>query len=77
MITVATAEELVAMKMAAGRLQDLVDLRVVARHLGITRPGQLVELAYAIYGEDSPALSDPRDSYTMFARDVLADDLEG
>lgn len=33
-ITVATAEELVAMKMAAGRAQDLADLRILARHLG-------------------------------------------
>ncbi|GAA1062366.1 hypothetical protein [Agromyces bracchium] len=72
-ITVATAEELVAMKMAAGRAQDLADLRILARHLGITEPERLVEIAYDAYGEDSPALGDPRESYELFARDVLAD----
>lgn len=72
-ITIATAEELVAMKMAAGRAQDLADLRILARHLGITSPERLVEIAYDIYGEDSPALGDTRESYELFARDVLAD----
>ncbi|WP_394552440.1 hypothetical protein ACDF64_16495 [Agromyces sp. MMS24-JH15] len=72
-ITVATAEELVAMKMAAGRAQDLADLKILARHLGITSPERLVEIAYEIYGEDSSALNDSRDSYELFARDVLAD----
>ncbi|GAA1056949.1 hypothetical protein GCM10017608_10350 [Agromyces luteolus] len=37
-ITVATAGDLVAMKTAAGRAQDLADLRILARHLGITDP---------------------------------------
>ncbi|WP_438854815.1 DUF6036 family nucleotidyltransferase [Agromyces sp. M3QZ16-3] len=72
-ITVATAEELVAMKMAAGRAQDLADLRILARHLDIRSSERLVEIAYEIYGEDSPALSDSRESYELFARDVLAD----
>lgn len=70
-ITVATPTELAAMKMAAGRAQDLADLRVLARHLNISDPQQLVEIAYAAYGKDSPALSDPRESYELFARDVL------
>jgi hypothetical protein len=70
-ITIATVEELVAMKMAAGRAQDLADLRILAKHLGITEPNQLVDIAYAVYGEDSPALNDPRASYELFARDVL------
>ena len=70
-ISVATPEELIAMKMAAGRPQDLVDLRILADHLGITDPRRLVELAYAGYGDDSAALSDPRESYELFARDVL------
>ncbi|MBT2499605.1 hypothetical protein J7E25_10905 [Agromyces sp. ISL-38] len=73
MITVATAEELVGMKMAAGRAQDLADLRILAKHLNITRAEELVDIAYAIYGEDSPVLNDSRESYELFARDVLAD----
>jgi len=28
-------------------------------------------MAYAVYGEDSMALGDPRESYELFARDVL------
>ena len=76
-ITVATAEELVAMKMAAGRVQDLADLRILARHLGITQPEQLVDIACAVYGEYSTALSDSRESYELFARDVLADPRRG
>jgi hypothetical protein len=71
-ISIAEPEQLVAMKMAAGRPQDIADLRVLARHLGITSPERLVAITYDVYGEDSLALSDPRDSYEMFARDVLA-----
>lgn len=71
-ISVATAEELVAMKMSAGRPQDLADLRILARHLGVTRPEELVELTYSLYGADSMALADSRESYELFARDVLA-----
>lgn len=70
-ISIATPEELVAMKMAAGRPQDLADLRILAAHLGITDPDQLVEITYAAYGDDSLALGDPRESYHLFARDVL------
>lgn len=32
-----------------------------------------MEIAYDIYGEDSPALGDTRESYELLARDVLAD----
>ena len=71
-VSVATPEELVAMKMAAGRPQDLADLRILAAHLGITDPSELVGMAYAVYGEDSMALGDPRESYELFARDVLS-----
>jgi hypothetical protein len=67
-ITVATAEELVAMKMAAGRAQDPADLRILTRHLGITSPEHLVEIAYDIYGEDSPALGQARVVRALRAR---------
>lgn len=72
-ITIATAKELVAMKMAAGRAHDLADLRILARHLGISNPDELVDIAYELYGEESAALSDTRESYALFARDVLSD----
>lgn len=70
-ISIATPEEFVAMRMAAGRPQDLADLRILAAHLGITDPDQLVEITYAVYGGDSLALGDPRECYELFARDVL------
>jgi len=72
-VVVATPEQLVAMKLARGREQDLADLRILARHLAITEPERLVDIAYGIYGEDSVELPDGRASYLLLARDVLAD----
>jgi len=57
--------------MAAAREQDLHDLRILARNLGIEEPERLVEIAYEIYGEDSVELSDPRQSYLWLAQAVL------
>lgn len=68
---VATAEELAAMKLAAGREWDLTDLSIIARHLGLSDPEQLVDIAYKIYGEDSVELSDGRDSYRTLAESVI------
>lgn len=70
-VIVATPEQLVAMKLAAGREQDLVDLRILARHLGIRDADQLVDIAYAVYGADSVELPDGRESYLLLARSVL------
>jgi hypothetical protein len=42
-VTIATTEELIAMKLAASREQDLHDLGILARHAGITDPEKLVE----------------------------------
>lgn len=70
-VVVATPEQLVAMKLARGAEQDLVDLRILARRLGIRDPGRLVDIAYEIYGEDAVELPDGRDSYLLLARDVI------
>lgn len=70
-IVIATPEQLVAMKLAASREQDLVDLRILARHLGIRDPARLVDIAYDVYGEDSVELPDGRDSYLVIARAVI------
>lgn len=67
----AEPEELIAMKMARGAPQDIDDLRILARHLGITSPARLVEIAYAAYGADSVHLQDGEESYLLFAQDVL------
>lgn len=70
-VTVADGEELIAMKLAAGRAQDMADLRIAARNLQIHHANELVDIAYRLYGEDSPALGDGRESYELFAEDVL------
>ncbi|RWZ52865.1 hypothetical protein ELQ90_02695 [Labedella phragmitis] len=67
----AEPEELIAMKMARGAPQDIDDLRILARHLGITSPARLVQIAYTVYGADSVHLQDGEDSYLLFAEDVL------
>lgn len=46
------------MKMAAGCAKNLANRRILPRHLSVTSPVQLMEIAYAIYGDDSPALND-------------------
>lgn len=68
---IATAHELAAMKLAAGREWDLTDLAIIARHLGLNDPEQLVDIAYEVYGEDSVELSDGRDSYRILAESVI------
>lgn len=71
-ISIATPLQLVAMKLAASREQDLADLKILARHLDITDPDELVDVAYREYGEDSVELADGRDSYRVIARAILA-----
>lgn len=70
-VTVASIDELIAMKLAASRHQDLFDLGILARHAGITDPERLVEIAFDAYGEDSVILSDSREDYLAMARDAL------
>lgn len=71
-ITLASPEELVAMKLAAARDQDLFDLGILARHLGITSAETLVDLAFEAYGEHSVVLSESREEYVLLATDALA-----
>jgi hypothetical protein len=72
-VTVASTRELIAMKLAAGRDKDFVDLGILARHLGITDPGELVRIAYEVYGDDAVELPDGRESYRWYAQSVLED----
>jgi Nucleotidyltransferase of unknown function (DUF6036) len=71
-VAVSSPANLLAMKMAAGRPQDLTDLVVLFRHLKITRPDQAVDIAERMYGEDSVVLSEPRESLLLLAESVLA-----
>lgn len=70
-ISIASARELAAMKLSAGRDKDFADLVIIVRHLGITDPEQLVDIAYDVYGEDSVELPDGRESYLFYARSVV------
>jgi len=69
--TIATIEELIAMKLAASRDQDLFDLGILARHAGIADPERLVDIAFAAYGEDSLVLTDTREDYLIRARQAI------
>lgn len=71
-VTVATAEELIAMKLAASREQDLFDLGILARHAGITDPEKLVDIAFDAYGDDSVVLTDTRADYVVMAQQAIA-----
>ena len=71
-VTIATTEELIAMKLAASREQDLHDLGILARHADITDPDELVDIAFEAYGSDSMTLNLPREDYVIMAAQALA-----
>lgn len=71
-VAVSSAANLLAMKMAAGRTQDIADLVVLFRHLKIRSAEQAVDMAERMYGPDSIVLSEPRESLLLLAESVLA-----
>jgi methylmalonyl-CoA mutase cobalamin-binding subunit len=71
-IAVSSAANLLAMKMAAGRPQDITDLVVLFRALKIRSPEQAVAIAERMYGADSVVLSATRESLLLLAESVLA-----
>ena len=71
-IAVSSPANLLAMKMAAGRPQDLTDLVVLFPHLKIKSPEQAVDTAKRMYGKDSVVLSEPTESLLLLAESVLA-----
>jgi predicted nucleotidyltransferase component of viral defense system len=70
-VTIASVEELIAMKLAASRHHDLFDLGLLARNAGITDAERLVDIAFEAYGDDSMVLTDSRDDYLALARQAL------
>jgi Nucleotidyltransferase of unknown function (DUF6036) len=70
-ISIASERELIAMKMSAARDKDFVDLGILARHLGITDPAELVRIAYEVYGDDAVELPDGPESYLWYAESVI------
>ena len=71
-VALSSPANLLAMKMAAGRPQDITDLVVLFRHLKIKSAEQAVDMAKRIYGPDSVVLSEPRESLLLLAESVLA-----
>jgi len=71
-VAVSSPSNLLAMKMAAGRPQDITDLVVLFRHLKIRNPEQAVNIAEPMYGDHSVVLSEPRESLLLLAESVLA-----
>jgi hypothetical protein len=71
-VAVSSPANLLAMKMAAGRPQDITDLIVLFRHLKIRNPEQAVDIAERMYGDDSVVLSEARESLLLLAESVLA-----
>lgn len=71
-VALSSPANLLAMKMAAGRPQDITDLVVLFRHLKISSPEQAVDIAERMYGTDSVVLSEPRVSLLLLAESVLA-----
>jgi Nucleotidyltransferase of unknown function (DUF6036) len=71
-VALSSPANLLAMKMAAGRPQDITDLVVLFRHLKIRSPQQAVDIAERMYGSDSVVLSEPRESLLLLAESVLA-----
>lgn len=70
-IRLADLKSLAAMKLAAERQKDIEDLGQIARALGIDDPEQLVDIAYAKYGEHSIALGGERENYLIVAEEAI------
>ena len=69
-VSVASPRYLLAMKMAAGRPQDLHDLLLVFRELGITRADEAADIAEEVHGPASVLLP-PREELLLYAQAVL------
>lgn len=69
-VTMAAAHELIAMKMAAARAQDIEDLIAIIRHEGITEEHELVAVAVTAYGEESVELGERHD-VELLARQLI------
>lgn len=69
-LTFADADELIAMKLAAGRAQDVHDLIRIVRTIGIRRASELVDIAFMQYGEDNVTLTS-REDLLLFAQEIV------
>jgi hypothetical protein len=69
-VAVASARYLLAMKMAAGRPQDLHDLMLIFRELGITKAEDAAEIAEEVHGPEAVLLP-ARDELILYAQAVI------
>jgi hypothetical protein len=70
-VRIASPRFLLAMKLAAGRAKDTGDLIALVRHLDLHDPERIVDIAFAVYGDDSVTLSDSRESVFYQAADLI------
>ncbi|MFJ5956552.1 DUF6036 family nucleotidyltransferase [Paenarthrobacter sp. NPDC092416] len=70
-IQAADTETLLAMKIAAERDKDTLDIARLLRRLNITNAADAVDLAYDKYGEHSIPLAAGRDNYLIVVDDAL------
>ena len=70
-IQAADTETLLAMKIAAERDKDTLDIARLLRRLNITSAANAVDLAYDKYGEHSIPLAAGRDNYLIVVDDAL------
>ena len=70
-IQAADTETLLAMKIAAERDKDTLDVARLLRRLNITNAADAVDLAYDKYGEHSIPLAAGRDNYLIVVDDAL------
>jgi len=70
-IQAADTETLLAMKIAAERDKDTLDIARLLRRLNITNAANAVDLAYDKYGEHSIPLAAGRDNYLIVVDDAL------
>ena len=71
-VQLADLPTLAAMKVAAERDKDIIDLGHIVNALEIDAPKDLVDLAYEKYGVDSIPLSQNRSNYEIVAEEAIA-----
>ena len=70
-VTVASKRTLLALKIAASRTKDRADISRLILDLDITDPDEIVELAFAVFGEDSISLGSDRDDVRILADEAI------
>lgn len=70
-VTVASKRALLAMKIAASRAKDRPDLNRLIVDMGVTDAEEIVDLAFAVFGDFSVVLPESRDEVRLIAQEAL------